>query len=172
MADISQMTFSNVFFFNDNVWISIWISLKFVPKGPINKIPALFQIMAWRRPGDKPLSEAMLVSLLTHRCVTRPQWVILLSAMVFMIYRMHYTVSSRFRKKKKHANSLICCSNIYIWTWFPRLSTVCNLSCTSDLSPKIRLERFHSEPIGSDRNSTPVLVKIFTCALQHIACHI
>ena len=31
--------------------------------------------MAWRRPGDKPLSEAMVVSLLTHICVTRPQWV-------------------------------------------------------------------------------------------------
>ena len=31
--------------------------------------------MAWRRPGDKPLSELMMVSLLTHICVTRPQWV-------------------------------------------------------------------------------------------------
>ena len=62
-------------FFNENVWISIKISLKFVPKGAINKIPALFQIMAWRRPGDKPLSGTMLVSLLTHKCVTRPQWV-------------------------------------------------------------------------------------------------
>ena len=31
--------------------------------------------MAWRRPGDKPLSEPMTVSLLTHTCVTRPQWV-------------------------------------------------------------------------------------------------
>ena len=61
--------------FNVNVWISIKISLKFVPKSPINKIPALFQIMAWRRPGNKPLSEAMLVSLLTHKCVTQPQWV-------------------------------------------------------------------------------------------------
>ena len=29
---------------------SIKISLKFVPKGPINNIPALVQIMAWRRP--------------------------------------------------------------------------------------------------------------------------
>ena len=29
--------------------------------------------MAWRRPGDKPLSEPMMVSLLTHICVTRPQ---------------------------------------------------------------------------------------------------
>ena len=51
------------------------ISLEFVPKGPVNNIPALVQIMAWRRPSDKPLSEAMLVSLLTPICVTRPQWV-------------------------------------------------------------------------------------------------
>ena len=36
-------------FFNENVWISIKISLKFVPKGPINNIPALVKIMAWRR---------------------------------------------------------------------------------------------------------------------------
>ena len=62
-------------FMNENVIISIKISLKFVPKGPINTIPALVQIMAWCRPGDKPLSEAMMVSLLTHICITRPQWV-------------------------------------------------------------------------------------------------
>ena len=62
-------------FFNKNVWISIEISLKFVPEGQINNIPALVQIMAWHRPGDKPLSEPIMVSLLTHICVTRPQWV-------------------------------------------------------------------------------------------------
>ena len=62
-------------FLDENVWIPIKISLKFVPKGPINDIPALVQIMAWRRPGDKPLSEPRLVSLPTHICVTRPQWV-------------------------------------------------------------------------------------------------
>ena len=55
--------------------IFIKISLKCVPKSPIDNIPALFQIMAWRQPGDKPLSEAMMVSLLTHLCVARPQWV-------------------------------------------------------------------------------------------------
>ena len=54
---------------------SDWSFTKFVHKGPINNIPALVQIMAWRRPGDKPLSESMMVSLLTHICVTRPQWV-------------------------------------------------------------------------------------------------
>ena len=62
-------------FLNENEWHLIKISLKFVPKVPINNIPALVQIMAWRRPGDKPLSEPMLVSLLTHICVARPQWV-------------------------------------------------------------------------------------------------
>ena len=62
-------------FLNENVWITIKISLKFVPKGPINNIPALVQITAWRCPGDKPLSEPMMVILLMHICVTQPQWV-------------------------------------------------------------------------------------------------
>ena len=48
-------------YLNENVWISIKISLKFVPTGPINNIPALVQVMAWRRPGGKPLSEPMMV---------------------------------------------------------------------------------------------------------------
>ena len=59
---------------NENVSIAIKFSLKFVPKAPINNIPALVQITAWRRPSDKPLSEPMMVSLPTHICVTRPQW--------------------------------------------------------------------------------------------------
>ena len=58
-------------FLNENVSIS----LKFVPNGPINNIPALVQIMAWRHPGDKPLSEPMMVNFPMHICVTRPQWV-------------------------------------------------------------------------------------------------
>ena len=59
-------TFKRIFV-NENVRISINISLKFVPKGLINNI--------LRRPGDKPLSEPMMVNLLAHICVTRPQWV-------------------------------------------------------------------------------------------------
>ena len=58
-------------FLNENVSILIKISPKFVPKGPINNIPALVQIMAWCRPGEKPLSEPMMVKLLTHICVIR-----------------------------------------------------------------------------------------------------
>ena len=62
-------------FFNENVWISIKISPKFVPKGPINNIPAHVQIMAWCRPGNKPLSEPMMDKLPAYICVTRHQWV-------------------------------------------------------------------------------------------------
>ena len=35
-------------FLNENAWISLKVSLKFVPKVRINNIPALVQIMAWR----------------------------------------------------------------------------------------------------------------------------
>ena len=78
MDAIWQTTFSNAF-----SWMKMfefllnfhWVLFKFVPTGQINNIPALVQIMAWRRPGDKPLSEPMMVSLPTHICVTRPQWV-------------------------------------------------------------------------------------------------
>ena len=66
--------FKCIFLF-ENVWIWIKISFKFVPKVRNNNIPALAQIMAWRRIGDKPLSEPMMVNLLTYICVTRPQWV-------------------------------------------------------------------------------------------------
>ena len=63
-----------MYFSNENIWISINISLKFVPSGRIKNIPALVPILAWRRLGNKPLSEPMIVSLLIHICITRPQW--------------------------------------------------------------------------------------------------
>ena len=62
-------------FLNENMWILIMISLNFVPEGPINSIPGLVQIMAWRRTGDKPLSETIMVISPTHICVTQPQCV-------------------------------------------------------------------------------------------------
>ena len=51
-------------FLKENVGISIKISLKFVPKGPINNISALVQVMVWPRPGDKPFTEPMVLKLL------------------------------------------------------------------------------------------------------------
>ena len=78
-------------FLNENEWISLKISPKFVPKVRINNIPSLVQIMVWRRPGDKPLSEPMMVSLPTQICVNRPQWV---NSSPRAAYMPQWTVSS------------------------------------------------------------------------------
>ena len=43
-------------FLNENEWILIHISLKFVPKGPIYSISALVQVMALHQPGGRSLS--------------------------------------------------------------------------------------------------------------------
>ena len=66
-------------FLNEDICISNKISLKYVPRGLIDNMSTLVQIMAWRRPGDKPLSEPMMIGLLTHICVTRPRWVKMVS---------------------------------------------------------------------------------------------
>ena len=70
---ISQTTLSNAFSWMQNVWISIkkihWSLFLRV------NIPPLVQRMTWRRSRDKPLSEPMMFSSLTHICVTRPPWV-------------------------------------------------------------------------------------------------
>ena len=60
---------------NENVWIWLKVSLQLLLKGLVDNIPSFVQIMAWSRPGDKPLSEPMMIGLPTHICVTRPQWV-------------------------------------------------------------------------------------------------
>ena len=43
--------------FNGSVWISITISLKYIPKGPIDYKSALVLVMAWHRTGETPLLE-------------------------------------------------------------------------------------------------------------------
>ena len=73
--DINIDFFFKCIFLNKTVWIFIKISLKFVPKGPIINILELVLIMAWCWPGDKPLSEPMVIILLMPICVTQPQWV-------------------------------------------------------------------------------------------------
>ena len=61
----SAANISKCIFFNENMKISIEFSMKFVPKGSINKIPTLDQITAWHQQGSKPLSEPMMV----YRCI-------------------------------------------------------------------------------------------------------
>ena len=81
-------------FDTENEWISPRISLKFVSKVRINNIPALVQIMAWRRPGDKSLSEPMMASILTHKCVTRPQSVN--AGLVYLCHQKKALVHNRY----------------------------------------------------------------------------
>ena len=64
--------------------------------------------MAWRHPGDKPLSEPMMVSLPTHICVTRPQWVI------------NAYVSFSLNK----SNICMACLHVLSWTFFNTITHV------------------------------------------------
>ena len=59
MAAIFQMAFSDVISRMKMKIYNVW---------------ALVQLMAWHWPGDKPLSEPMMVRLLMHVFVTCPQW--------------------------------------------------------------------------------------------------
>ena len=95
---------------NDIVQISINISLKLVPKGPDDNCPALVQIMAWRRTGDKPLSEPMSVCSPTHIYFTRPQWV---NVMIIIKRRQEYSYNL-------HDNSNVCFSIQRRWQPGPR----------------------------------------------------
>ena len=76
MATIFQTTFWNGF-----SWMKMYefkSVIEVFPGGPIYNIPAWVEIMAWRRPGDNPLSEPM-VSLynihILYQChITMVMW--------------------------------------------------------------------------------------------------
>ena len=63
MAAILADNISNAFSWMKTIELQLKISLKFVPRSPINHNPALVQVMAWRRTGTKPLPEPMLSQL-------------------------------------------------------------------------------------------------------------
>ena len=75
MAAISRRYFQ-VHFRDKKFCILIKILLKFVPKGPIDNISALVEIMAWRQIGAKILSQPMLTRFtVAYTCSTRGRWV-------------------------------------------------------------------------------------------------
>ena len=57
----------------ENAWISIKMSVKFVPEGPINTIPTLDYILAWPQSGDKTLSKWWHSS--TDSSIRHPNWI-------------------------------------------------------------------------------------------------
>ena len=111
-------------FLSDNASILIKFSLKFIPNGQIDNIPSLVQVMAWRRLGDKPLSETMMVKLSTHICVTRPQWVkgsISLTYLLCVLHICNIAFQRYFRRlthwgrDKLAAASQTTFSNAFSW---------------------------------------------------------
>ena len=60
MAAILADNIFKCIFLNEKDKIPIQISLKLVPRGPIDNKPALVHVMVWRRTGDKPLPEPMM----------------------------------------------------------------------------------------------------------------
>ena len=77
MTKLHVLPFRRCIFLNENHWISIKITLKFVPQVWINNIPALVQIMAWPYPGNKALSEPMILIILTHTLsLNELRWVV------------------------------------------------------------------------------------------------
>ena len=94
-----QTAFSNAF-----SWMTIYeFRLRSSFLWSIYNIPALVQIIAWRRSDDNPLSAPMMVSLLRRTCVTRPQWVNAFE------YAFNYQNRSKWTKKvnqRYHGTSL------------------------------------------------------------------
>ena len=60
MAAIFADNIFKCIFLNEKDCLLIKISLKCVPKGPIDNMPVLVQLMAWHWLGDKPLSAPMM----------------------------------------------------------------------------------------------------------------
>ena len=60
MAAILADDIFKCIFLNETYRISIQISLKLVPRSPIDNKPEFVQVMAWRQTGDKPLPEPMM----------------------------------------------------------------------------------------------------------------
>ena len=59
--------------------------------------------MTRRSPGDKPLSEPMMVSLLTHVCITKSPWV--KGAMILMKFALHGEILFKLWILKKKFNA-------------------------------------------------------------------
>ena len=85
--------------------------------GLINNIPALVQIMAWRRSGEKPLSEPMVISALTHKCVTRPQWVKTRVQCDLSIFFLFYVVSKLNDAMLQGTDHKLSCCFIFCKIW-------------------------------------------------------
>ena len=75
MAAFSETTLSNAFSSMKILDFRLKFHWRLFLRFQLTIYFSMVKIMAWRRPGDKPLSEPIMVSCPTHICVTRSQWV-------------------------------------------------------------------------------------------------
>ena len=74
VAAIFQTPFSNAFSWMEMYEFRLKFHWSLFPMVQLRIFQHWFPIMAWRRPGDKPLFGPMMVRLLTHICVAPPRW--------------------------------------------------------------------------------------------------
>ena len=124
---------------------SIQISLKFAARGLSSTIPSFLKIMACRPPGDKPLSEPIMVSLLTHICVTRLQWVNCPPAQQTFDVFLQYFVSDNGLSHVRHKTlpeTMLVYYQVTPWEWVSVTSIkwLCKKFHTRKLIWKSRLQ--------------------------------
>ena len=138
---ILQTTFSNAFSWMKMSWFRLkchWVLFT------INNSLVLVQIMAWRRPGDKPLSEPMMIILLTHIWVKQPHWVLITVKLPGVGVAKPISSVPIFYQ-------FFCIVKTYVSYWIARLFDMC-LCCSSAAVPPVKCE-------CDSTNLTPTLVK-------------
>ena len=89
MAAILADDIFQCIFLNEDDKILIQISLKLIPRSPIDNKPALVRVMAWHWIGDKPLSEPMLTQFTN-------------------VYMWHPIGGDKMKNKTKKPNNFKC----------------------------------------------------------------
>ena len=127
--------------------------------------------MAWRRPGDKPLSEPMVVRLLTHICVTRPQWVkpFAITGQSWVDtkrYPIHHNEGPLLEFKSCWGHSQSNCKERHRW-WWHHCRSVCTgwQSELQEILISHRPDRFVPDHCVINRHWCDVLRKLWTCTL-------
>ena len=125
--------------------------------------------MAWRRPGDKPLSEPMMVSLLTHICVNRPQRVNTKQpGYVFFVWKYFTWKTPLWIQSTKMASALeMATCNIFsltqtfvlvfgksIWMMISRLLLIVSINPNNGLMPECPQVMIYPIMTGAYMNSS------------------
>ena len=112
-----QTTYSIAFKKNENERIPIQISLKSVPRSPIDNKAALVQVMAWCRTGEKPIPGPMIRQFFdAYRCGSRGRWIIVIPASHCPSQWMFNTLTPR--KKGRHfADDIFKCISLNQNVW-------------------------------------------------------